>query len=181
MKHILFFALKGDLLPLLELVEGKGRLKYARMGNFARREVQDGVNVFEAGAGIPNLGRASADSSMACEAFLICEQGTPINPRYFQGIDGERVCIDQLANPDSIEFTPGGIWKDEVLLHGRIATASASQASQVLMKRFHVRVKKTFTKVRAFYVGPNALKLLESGKRLAGAVQSPGEYDLVPE
>lgn len=177
MKHILFFALKDDLLPMLELVESKGALKYARMGNFASHEIKDGISVFENGMGIPNLGKASADSAAACEAFLVCERGTPVNLRPVQG---ERVCVDQLANPDSVEFKPGGIWNEDVLLHGRIATASESAISQALMKRFQAAVKKTFSKVKAFYVGPKALVLLESGKRLTISVQSAREFDLTP-
>jgi hypothetical protein len=177
MKHVLFFALKDDLLPMLELVESKGALNYARIGNFASREIKDGIGVFKTGIGIPNLGKANADSAVACETFLVCERGTSVNLRTVQG---ERVCVDQLANPDSVEFTPGGMWNQDVVLNGRIATASESPISQALMKRFRAAVKKTFSKVKAFYVGPKALVLLESGKRLAGAVQSPREFDLIP-
>ena len=179
MTHILFFALREDLLALLELVEGKGPLKYTLMGNFLRDEMKDGISIYDRGMGIPNLGRASADSSAACEAFLVCERDTPIKPRGVQGNNGERVCVDQLANPDSVEFQPGGIWNEDVVLHGRIATASESQFSQALMKRFQYAAKKTFTKVKSFYVGPNALVLFELGKRMTIAVQSPREFDLV--
>jgi hypothetical protein len=177
MKHVLLFALKDDLLPMLELVESKGALKYARMGNFARQEIKDGISVFDTGAGIPNLGKASADSTAACEAFLVCEGDTPVNLR---NVQGERVCVDQLANPDSVEFRPGGIWNEDVVLHGRIATVSDSEISKALMKRFQAAVKKTFSKVKAFYVGPKALALLESGKRLTISAQSPREFDLTP-
>lgn len=180
MKNILFFATKDDLIPLLTSIESKGSLKYARMGNFLKSEIQTCAYVVNTGAGIPNLGRSAAHSSTACEAFLVCEQGLPINLRPLQGIDGERYCVDQLANPDTIEFAPGGIWKEEAILHGRIATASESQVSQALMKRFQEAVRKAFSKVRAYYVGTHALEMLENGKRLTGAVQSPREYDLLP-
>jgi hypothetical protein len=180
MKHILFFALKEDLLALLELVDSKGPLKYARVGNFPRREIENGISVFDTGAGIPNLGKATADSSAACESFLVCEREASINLRTLQRGNGERVCIDQLANPDSVGFTPGGIWNEDVVLHGRIATASESQVSQALMKRFHAAIKRTFSKVKAFYVGPKALALLESGKRLTISAQSSREFDLAP-
>jgi hypothetical protein len=79
-----------------------------------------------------------------------------------------------------VEFKPGGIWNEDVLLHGRIATASESQISQALMKRFQSAAKKTFSKVKAFYVGPKALVLLDSGKRLTISAQSPREFDLTP-
>jgi hypothetical protein len=180
MKHILFFALNEDLLSLLELVDSKGPLKYVRMGNFARAAIKEGLSIFDTGVGIPNLGKATAESSAACEAFLVCEQKTPIDLRAFHGSAGERVCVDQLTNPDSVVFTPGGVWNEDIVLHGRVATASESRISQALMKRFQAPTKRTFSKVKAFYVGPKALRLLESGKRLTISAQSPREFDLVP-
>jgi len=178
MKQIHFFALREDLLAMLELVETKGPLKYVRMGNFASHEIA-GISVFNRGADIPNLGKATADSWVACDSYLVCERETRVNQRSLRDMDGgERVCVDQLVNPNSVTFIPGGIWNEDVVLNGRIATASDSRISDALMKRFQAAVKKTFCKVRAFHVGPKALVLLESGKRLAGAVQSPREYDL---
>ncbi len=180
MSQIHFFALCEDLLAMLELVESKGPLKYVLMGNFTNHEVADGrISSFDRGADIPNLGMANADSWVACDFFFVCERETHLNLRTFQASNGiERVCVDQLENPDSIGFTPGGIWNEDTVLNGRIATASHSPISQSLMKRSRVAVRKTFSKVKAFYVGPKALVLLESGKRLAGAVQSPPEFDL---
>jgi hypothetical protein len=180
MKQVLFFALKEDLLPMLELVESKGILCYARMGNFQSREVADGISIFENGAALPHLGTANANSTSACDSFLACERGTSINLRHFRGLDSERACVDQLANPDSVEFTPGGLWNEDVVIQGRVATASESEVSQALIKRFQAAIKKTFSKVKAFYVGPAALALLESGKRLTSSEQSPCEYDLIP-
>jgi hypothetical protein len=89
--------------------------------------------------------------------------------------------VDQLRNPDSVTFTPAGIWDDDVILHGRVATASDSEASQALMRRFHVAIKKGFAKVKAFYVGPQAMELLKAGKRLTIAAQSPREFDLAAQ
>lgn len=178
MKQIYFFGLKEDLLPMLALVESKGALKYVRTGNFLGDQVNDSVVTFGAGAELPNLGKATADQWTGCDSFLVSDPTTPINLRALQAIGGDRVCLDQLENPDSIVFNPGGVWSDDVVLNGCIGTASESQVSQTLMKRFQAAIKKSFTKVKAFYVGPNALKLLESGIRLAGAVQSPRELDL---
>ena len=78
-----------------------------------------------------------------------------------------------------MEFRPGGQWNDDVVIHGRIATASETHGSQNLMKRFQAAVKRAFSKVRAYFVGQQALQLLENGKRLTMSVHSPREYDLV--
>jgi len=92
-----------------------------------------------------------------------------------------RFAIDQLKNPDTITFSPGGLWNNDILLHGRVATASQSKSSQALMKRFKAALQKTFVKVKAFYVGPQALMLLKNGQRLTISAQSPREFDLAIE
>jgi hypothetical protein len=178
MKTIHFFALKEDLLAILELVDGKGPLKYVLTGNFLKDEVANGISVFNTGAEIPNLGKAGGDSSTICDAFLVCEREAQITLRAFQGNDGERICVDQLANADSVVFLPGGAWDDGVVIQGHVGTASDSQISQALMKRFQAAIKKSFKKVKAFYVGPRALVSLENGKRLTSSARSPREYDL---
>ena len=181
MKQIHFFGLKEDFLAMLELLETTGPLKYVRTGNFLSNEVKNGGSVITAGANIPNLGKATADQTAGCEAYLVCEPRAPIELRRFRDYEGrDRVCVDQLANPDSVLFTPAGMWNEDIVLNGCVGTASNSPSSQALLKRFQSAVKKTFSKVRAFYVGPKALVLLECGKRLAGAVQSPRELDLAP-
>jgi hypothetical protein len=177
MKQILFFGLKDDLLTMLDLVESKGALRYVRTGNFSKDEIRAGISEFPKGAMLSNLGRASAESSAICETFLVCDNDTRINLRT-AGRGGERVCIDQLANPDSVAFTPGGIWNEDVVLYGRVATVSESDVSQALMKRFQAAIRKTFSKVRGYHVGPNALALLKAGKRLTISAQSPPEFDL---
>ncbi len=178
MKQVRFFALKEDLLHLLELVESKGEIKYVRIGSFLRDQVKGELASFAAGAELPDLGKASVDQGVACDSFLVCDRAMPITLRVLEIAGGDRVCLDQISNPDSIVFNPGGVWSEDIVLNGCIGTASESQASQALMRRFQSSIKKCFTKVKAFYVGPNALGLLKSGKRLAGAVQSPKEYDL---
>lgn len=177
MSPVPFYATKEDLIALLQFVESKGALRYTLTGNYLKSETEGGIEVFNTGTAIPDLGKASADSSVACDTFLVCKQETPIHLRT-AGSDGERICVDQLANPDSVTFTPGGVRSDDVVLEGRIATASDSAASVSLMKQFRAATRQLFTKVRSRYVGPQALTLLRGGGRLTGAVQSPTECDL---
>jgi hypothetical protein len=165
---------------MLELVESKGPLNYTRTGNFPEHEVKDGIQIFGSGLMLPNLGKASADSWVACNSYLVWPTDKTISLRTLQGYDGVgRVCVDQLINPDTISFTPGGLWSDDVVLQGRIATVSSTPVAQGLMERFHRAIKKTFTKVTAWHIGPMAMKLLRGGKRLTQAVQTPRKYDLV--
>src|SRR5262249_1559815 len=108
------------------------------------------------------------------------EPAVPVVAREIRLTDGSiRFCVDQLSNPDSVTFISGGIWSDDIVLHGRVATASDTEASQQLMKRFAAVFRKKFSKIKAFWVGPRAMALLDAGRRLTISVQSPREFDLV--
>src|SRR5438552_18101806 len=127
MKQIHFFALKDDLLPVLTAVERDQPVKYVRMGQFPNADYES----FTHGAEIPHLGKASTDSAVGCESFLVTGRGVPINVRSIKTTSGiERYCVDQLINPDTVVFSPAGIWGEEVVLNGRVATVSNSAVSQ---------------------------------------------------
>jgi hypothetical protein len=86
--------------------------------------------------------------------------------------------MDQLLNPDSVTLTPGGTRGANIVIAGRVATASDSVASADLMKAFETAFRNTFGKIKAFRVGPEAERLLDSGARLTVATQSPITLDL---
>jgi hypothetical protein len=175
MKYIHFFATKNDILPMIEAVEQQGPLQYVRTGNRLSSDFEKYLH----GADIPNLGRASRDSASSCEHYLVTPATVPISVETFEGIGGvQRYCMDQSLNPDTVELTPAGVWGDDFVLDGRVATISGTAIAQGLMKRFHTAITKRFTKVRAFWVGPEALALLRAGKRLTAATQCPPEFDL---
>jgi hypothetical protein len=175
MKQVLFFATREDLLRVIETVESRIELKFARSGIAAVPH----VDIFMHGSDIPDLGKATAASAIACASFLAWTPEVSLRTRHVKRPGGtECFAIDQLENPDTIEFSPGGIWNDDVLLHGRVATVSESPASQALMKRFGAAIKKHFVKIKAFYVGPQAKVMLDAGKRLTISAQSPREFDL---
>jgi hypothetical protein len=177
MKQIYFYATKEDLFPVLKMVEQGKSLKYVRMGNFTKPE----LDIYMHGSEIPNFGKANSKAGSTCEAFLVCDHATNVNMRAFKGNGAiDRFCVDQLLNPDTVTFTPAGAWNEDILLDGRVATVSQSPTSQELMKLFQKAIKKHFTKIRAFYVGSEAHSMLKAGKRLAIGADSPREFDLAP-
>ena len=169
--HVLFFATRNDLLPILEAAEKDREIKYVKFGASATPSQES----FSTGAAIPRLGQPSYESSVASDTFLVCDRSEVIRPRQ---VSGPRYLFDQLVNPDTISFTPGGLWGEDVLLHGRFATASTSKASLELMKLFRAVIRKRFKKIKAFYVGSEAEQMLDEGKRLTIAAQSPKTVDL---
>ena len=174
MKQIPFYAVREDLLPVLEALESEGNVKYVLTGQFS----EPGLVVFEHGREIPNLGKATSETGNSSETFLACKHDLRIIPESARVQGQERFFINQLYNPNTVAFTPAGMWNQEILLAGRVGTASNSEASQKLMKRFHSAIKRRFVKVKAYWVGPGALELLHSGKRLTIAEQSSKDFDL---
>jgi hypothetical protein len=160
---------------VLEAVERDGPLQYICTGNRLSADFE----TFLRGGDIPNLGRADHDSASSCEQFLVTPVTLPITVETIDGSGGvRRYCVDQSLNPNTVDFTPAGTWGDDFVLSGRVATIWDSNIAQELMKRFYAAIRKRFTKVRAFWVGPEALALLHAGKRLTAATQCPPEFDL---
>jgi hypothetical protein len=174
-KNIYFHATRNDLLPILHLVESRTNIKYTRADVISAKQ----ADTFFRGEEIPNLGIASSESAINCDTFLVSERNTEILPRKLSPIGGNvRFAFDQLHNPQTVTFSAGGWWGNDVLLEGRIATASDHPTSLELMKLFASAVRKNFSKIKAYYVGSEAESHLRQGKRLAQAAQSPREFDL---
>lgn len=155
---------------MLEDIEKERDLKYVQFGWSNTQAAAS----FATATVIPNLGMASHESAINCISFLICRKNDVIQPRAVPG----RYVFDQLLNPETVTFTPGGLWGDGILLHGRFATASTAAFSSELVKLCGVAVRKRFKKMKAFYVGEEAERLLDSGWRLTIAAQSPRTLDL---
>jgi hypothetical protein len=172
----LFFATADDLIPVFERVEKKHRLVYTLCGLFPSRQTSS----VSSGADIPTLRRpAPHPSAIACPQYLLTDGGKPIIVRDIpQKSGGVLYAVDQLANPESIIVQPGGVYPPEVLLHGRVGSASSTPFAAQIHRAFASAIGKLFKHVRAFYVGPQAYELWQRGHRLTAAVQSPKEYDL---
>jgi hypothetical protein len=85
---------------------------------------------------------------------------------------------DQSTNPDTILLIPGGERKGALIIAGGFSTLAASPVAQALIRLAVGAIKRQFTRVNAFWVGPEALARFRHGMRLCYAEQSPSEYDL---
>lgn len=174
MKQLRFFATAGDLRPVLSQVEQSMPLQYV-----PSESAGSSVEPIMSHDDLPSLGIASDESAVNCASFLVAPQTTSVQPRLIRLNTGEsRVLIDQLQNPDTVVLTPGGVWNGDVVLYGTVGTTSDSQVAKELMKAFERGLKKHFKKVKAYWVGPEALTRLKEGQRLTIAVQSPTDFDL---
>jgi hypothetical protein len=172
--QILFYALRDDMLRVLDVVDRVESLQYVAGGHFVDGQSER----YERGESIPDVGTADADSAVNCKSFLVAPREVTITARRIDTVSGPRYCFDQLVNPDSVALRPGGLRRARVMLDGRVATTSDTPVARRLMGLFRRPISKQFTKVKAYWVGPEALALLRAGGRLTMALQSPPEYDL---
>ena len=170
-----FFATPDDLDPVFARVEAKWSLSFAPTGLFETYQVAP----FSSGGSLPTLRAPAAKSAAECATYLVTRAGTPINVRSVpQRTGGMLYAVDQLANPDSVTLTHGGLCSPGVLISGRVATVSSTPFAKQLQTAFSNAIGKFFTRVNAYYVGPAALELLRQGCRLTHSATSPREYDL---
>ncbi|HEY9130191.1 MAG TPA: hypothetical protein VIM98_00430 [Dyella sp.] len=174
-KRINFFAVNDDLGPVLDSLEGEVRLRYTLMGSHTAEK-----NVtFLRGGDIADLGRAVKDASAKCPCYLVTALEKEVTPRFLRLNSGEHTySTSQLLNPDSVAFSPAGLWNKNIVLAGSVTTVSDTEDAQRLMKLFDKVLRRTFVKVNAFWVGPSAFSLFSNGARLTTAVQSPPDLDL---
>lgn len=171
-----FYATSEDLIPVIEKVESKLSLKYARCGHFESAD----IHFYFSGLDLPTLGKPLAhESAVSDPAYLVSHRDTAIQTRELSEFKGRpRFAVDQAYNEHTTVLWHGGLYGSRILLHGRVDTISQSKQAQQIQRAFGSALRKYFARIRAFYVGPQAEHLLDSGYRLTAAEQSPPDYDL---
>ncbi len=171
MKRLQFYATRDDLIGALSEITD---LRLTEMGNFVSNEIRQ----YDSVAAIPDLGQATYGSAIANPSFLVMLRDMKVDVRLLAGNTEMRYLVDQLENPDSVVFQPGGRFGSDALVAGRVATGTDSEVSARMMKQFSKLLTRKFVKIRAFLVGPEAQQLFHQGVRLTDSVDSPREYDL---
>ncbi len=171
-----FFATADDLLPVLLTVEAKLAVVYTPFNHIHEPKADH----YRTARELPTLFQPQPfESAGCCPAYLITEAGTEVILRQLSPYEGKRRwSVDQLANPDSTVLLHGGLFKENVLLRGEVRTAYKTTVAQRLQRAFDAVIRKHFVKIQAFYVGPAAEAMLDSGCRLTAAEQCPRDSDL---
>lgn len=170
------YACDSDMLAVFDAVESGMDLVYARM----HHQMSPRIQLVHKGRELPGVGSEAVDSSVRSCSWLVAHRDEPIHPRKIELIKGGvRYAIDQLANENTIEVTPGGRLRHTIVLSGRIATVSDTPAAKELMGAFRRAVRKSFERIGAYWVGPAAVGVLDRGGRLTIATQSPPSFNLV--
>ena len=148
------------MLPLLATVECATPVNYVLRGRFNAPDLV----TYSSGAEIPDLGRARHESSVRCDSYLVVLKERAVLARSVRQNDGAvRYLVDSLRNLAAVSFSPGGRWGEDVLLHGVLAGSDHPEC-QAVMKSFAVYVRKSFSRIAAYWVGNYAEAMLEDRK-----------------
>ena len=174
-RRLEFFAVSPDLQELLFSIEATHRLQYVEAGLCDRQEVVPRESL----ADIPGLGIANHGDTNQETVFLVANRESVIHVRTVaQRKRGAKFAIDQVANPHTIVFRPGGRYAGSSVIAGQVGTTSGTAESKELFEVFAAEIRHRFEKVRSFYVGKGAGALLDSGCRLTASIKAPPVYDL---
>jgi len=171
-----FFATADDLLPVFERVESKHELAYTLTGLLASSK----LSAVYSGSAIPTLRSPAPHPKAICgPQYLVTPSQAVVSIHDVPQMEGViRYAVDQLNNPDSITIQHGGIFCSNVLLCGRIGSASDTSFAKALHRAFASAIAKHFSRTQSYYVGPHATALLRQGWRLTIGADSPPEYNL---
>ena len=162
--QIPLFATLDDLAMVINEVSRQRPIKSARMGLFDQPLVATLVDeaVLE-----------------PFKAYLFSDADTNLLTRRVSQRDGEDLfSVDQLENPNSVVISCGGYLSPQSLVAGQIGTAAANEKSKQLFSVFSKVIRQKFEKIKSYYAGPEAVRLLDDGARLMPSLKSPPEYDL---
>lgn len=164
------FATSSDIEGIVKAVEAEFAVSFAVMGLFE----SDAVRRFDSWDA---LARGLTVASVS--GILIVERSAAILTREVpQRKGGPRFSIDQLNNSQSVVLRPGRMVSESILEAGQIGTVSRDPSSINLFSALRRVVNRQFVKVKSYWVGPEALRLLDAGARLATKAHASPEYDL---
>ena len=167
------FWTSSDLIAVLDQVGKQIPLSFAELSLSETEK----VSTLADSAALSAYIAASTDPTLS---FLAFESGSPVGAEPVpQKKGGILYAVDQRRNPRSVVFHLGRLYPElRTLLAGQVGTGSDDPAALSLYSIFKKVVRKQFTKVQSYWVGPEALRLLDSGGKLSVALKSPPEYDL---
>lgn len=174
MPSLIFFAADDDLSTVLEQAERKFRLRYYLCGDVGSMNPEWLPHWSE----LPSLGHASKPAASLDRAYLITESTAEVEVRCIDTQSGRRYLVDQLRNPNSVVLQPGGRFDSVAVISGKISSVSKDGFAGGLFKAAGVALRRSFVRVKSYWVGPHAMRFLQDGGRLTTAIQSPPPYDL---
>lgn len=168
-------ATRADYIEVINAVESKQLLKYVRY------DLSDSpvVEAYERGRDIASLGTARHGIAVRETTYLVMPRHcqvvvTPI-PQFKGGVLYD---VSPLDHPGSVMLHTGGVYNTEVLISGTVSTALTDPGAIATMRDFRREIRNRFTRIEAFWFGPEALSLFHSGMRATQDIRNVPELDI---
>jgi hypothetical protein len=159
-KQIPFFATSNDLSSLLTSVLSECSLDFVQSGLFA----------------VSMTKRLGPDDLEPFSNYIVVCRGYPVSVRTVPQRHGaDRYAVDQLQNPESVSLSLGGTLQGHHLVASQVGTTGGGVD---IYKQFERAICRQFERVKSYYVGSEAGKLMDTGVRLSPTKRSPRDYDL---
>jgi hypothetical protein len=109
---------------------------------------------------IPDLGIARTGILVQEDYYLALPATERVFAREIRQNDGViRYEVDQLTNPDSLNFWPGGLWKNDFYVFGEMSSVHKSGVCADVVKKMRRIMRKTFEYSGIFWIGPECRRL----------------------
>lgn len=171
-----FFATRADMVPGIEKIESERRLKYALCDEY---DLSD-VPIVSSLLAVKDLGSNQTGKANDAPMFLVTAHDEPIKVQTIERPGSKtRYAVTQEGNPRSIVIAVSGLYQESTLVAGKVGTVSGHPDAIALYKHFARELTRGFVKIRTYLVGPEALRMMDEGRRLVTiGIRSPPEYDL---
>ena len=174
-KQFHLYAVKDDLITVLRQIEASEEVEYVQIENYLTEKAK----IYESLIMYEELGINTTGKQEQGVQFLVTKKNHSIRFDKVSRNDGSTVfLVHQRNNPDSIIISPGGLYEDNCIIAGNIATISGSNVSMKLYSNYVKQFKKNFTCIHQFWIGEQAKKILHNGGRLTTGINRPLLYDL---
>ena len=163
-----FFSTKTDIEPGLRLIDQKLKVKYIERGLHSSPDCV----VYYSALDLPNLGLVASCAASGNPQYLVLPVETEIVIEPVKQFDGTTLYWTGFElNRDAFWFRPGGWHGNAALLGGDIAMLRSSDKVYSYYRPFAQALTKGFVTMLdalryKWYVGPEALSLLNQGIRL---------------
>jgi hypothetical protein len=172
-----FYATYNDIAEVLRQFEAQEPIMYVLTGLFDDRT----PTTFQTYKAINSLSVSVDGNVHLIPSYLIVVDPRAIVIRKVpQRAGGTLYAIDQLAIPDSLYFRSGGLFSDKMIVPGKIGIAHQTPISRKLYRAFARHLAKSLSKIKSYYVGPEAHALWQNGMRLGLSLRASNELDLKP-
>lgn len=176
-QRLLFFATKNDMISLLEgITDSEGtRIVYVKTGD----SNDDSLSVFSSIENIPDLGILNSPNHCIDSYLIMYHNEKIVTEKFVLKSDKKITAVYPTNNINSIVFAPSGFYKNNpCLIHGQFSTMQSNVIVKRLLGEIKKRIKKQFTNVHGWYIGPEAITLYGKVRFVTISADEPVEYDL---